>query len=223
MKANTLISAVRILASSLALAILSVLPVPALSQSPTSAAPAPQRMNIDFGENTTLQDAVNHLIGMFRQKNEHVNALLKGDGGAVSVPVMSLQQVTFEQGMRAVALACEPPVEVDGAGPNVLVVRVLNRDEQKALHSKLRAFNVTEFLRREGVGNAAAQLEVLETAVAAGVKARRQVTQVDDPILEAHLEGGLLFAQGDATTLEVVTEVVQALCPSSVVAHPTKP
>lgn len=223
MKANTYLSTVRNLGFSLALSILSVLPVPALSQSPTSDAPAPQRLNIDFGENTTLQDAVNHLIGMFRQQNVPVNALLKGDGGAVSVPVMSLQQVTFEQGVRAVALACDPPVEVDEAGPNVLVVRVLTHDEQKALHSKLRAFNVTEFLRREGAGNAASQLKVLEAAISAGIKARSRVTPVDDPILEAHLEGGLLFAQGNETTLEVVTEVVQALCPAAVAAHPTKP
>jgi hypothetical protein len=223
MKANTISSTVRNLAASTALTTLSVLPLPAMSQSPTSAAPAPQRMNLDFGENTTLQDAVNHLIGMFRQKNEPVNALLKGDGTSVSVPVMSLQQVTFEQGVRAVALACDPPAEVDVAGPNVLVVRVLTRDEMKARNTKMRAFNVGEFLRREGAGNAAAQLKVLEGAISAGIKARSHVTPVDDPVLEAHLEGGLLFAQGDATTLEVVAEVVQALCPTAAAAHPAKP
>lgn len=223
MKANTISSTVRNLAASAAFALLAAYPVPVMSQSSTSAAaPAPQRMNIDFGENTTLQDAVNHLIGMFRQKNDPVNALLKGDGASVSVPVMSLQQVTFEQGVRAVALACDPTAEVEEAGTNVLVVRVLTRDEVKARDTKMRAFNVAEFLRHEGAENAAAQLKVLEGAIAAGVKARRKITPVDDPVLEAHLEGGLLFAQGNATALEVVAEVVQALCPAAT-AHPAKP
>ena len=223
MKANTIPSTVRNLAASLALAVLAALPVPAMSQSSTSAPPVPQRMNIDLGENTTLQDAVNHLLGMFRQKNEPVNALVKGDASAVSVPVMSLQEVTFEQGVKAVALACDSPVEVTQAGPNVLVIHVLTREELQSQSTKLKAFNIADFLLREGKAKAAERLTRLQAAITAGITARRKTSPINDPVLEAHLEGGLLFAQGDATTLEVVTEVVQAVCPTSSASQPTKP
>jgi hypothetical protein len=194
-----------------------------MSQAKPTAVPERARLNIDFGDNTKLSDAVNHLLGMFRNQSEDVNVLVKGDGASVAVPPMSLQMVTFDQAIKAVCLACEPTVEANQAEPGVLVLRVLTNQEIRERNTKLRAFNVSDFLRRLGAGGPQAQLKVLEASIHAGIGARRRLVEVDDPILEAHIEGGLLFAQGDATSLEVVAEVVQALCPTSSPAHVTKP
>jgi hypothetical protein len=207
-------------------------PAPARTYGPTVGARQQTRLNIDFGENTTLKDAVENLKGRFRTAGEAVNILIRGPGGGdadagkIRVPVMSLQNVTFEQALQSIALATTPRLNVQ-ATDQLAVLQIPSAAEQK----KMIVFNISAYLgstdsqTKEQVERSKTRLEDLRRAVAKGVEiAGRLNPEMEAPGIEVEDRTGLLFVTGSGESLDVVSEIVHALCdPPGAPASQAKP
>jgi len=198
-------------------------PRPAFAQTKPEASPAaagaPVRLDFDFPSKKTepkgveqipLTAAVDLVLAEFRAAGLPVNAIFKnvesdypaGQGiSFVTIPPISLRQVTFEQAIQALAFAAKPAVTLQGDAKLVVI-------EREVVHPKLRVFNVSDFLLREGKELQNSRIKMLRNAITEGIS----LGQVPDPKLELDDNTGLLFATGSPEALEIVTEVARALC-----------
>lgn len=201
-------------------------PTPASAQDKPAAAASAPRLDIDLGENTSLADAAHHLAGRFRTAGQNVNLIVKGDGTKIPVPPISLQSVTFEQAVQAVALLVNPPLAVQGDAGMLVIYADASVLPGK---NKLRVFNVSSFLGQPGTKEAderfKQRLVGLNAAIEKGIViSRKSSTTLQQPDLELDQGTGLLFASGSPEALEIVTEVVAALCENrSAAASQAKP
>ncbi len=172
------------------------------------------RIDLDLGDGTTLLDAVQNILGRFRKAGQDVNIVLKLHGEEVKIPPLSLQRVTAEQAVQAVVLTANPPVKLQGDAE----LMVIFADAETAAKSKMRVFNVSAFLGKpngtaeehKAYQRKVALLNIaLEKGMALGAKLNPELQQAQ---FEVDQETGLLFATGSAGALEIVAEVLSALC-----------
>ncbi len=187
---------------------------------------APVRLDIDLGDNTTLTNAVALLLGRFRSAGENVNLILKNEVASHPVPPISLQQVTFEQAVKALELMVDNPPLLISGGDRMFVI-----DAAPGHLSKMRVFNVSAYLRPEEAHSDAElkhleeRIKTLRDAVQKGITfGMGHIRDLQAPNLEWAEGSGLLFATGQPEAVEIVGEVVRALCePAAAPAPKVKP
>jgi hypothetical protein len=200
-------------------------PGPAQAQSKPESTPsqadAPARLDLELPA-STLDRTAEDLQKQYRAVGQPANVLLKGGScSLITTPKISLQRVTFEQAIRTVALMASPAVTVQG-DPKALVI---DTEAYQPKLRKVRVFNVAAFLRAEDRRTDdekkrkveelryEERLHSLLSAVEKGIKISQQNTpQLEPPKLELEDSAGLLFASGEPAALEIVSEVVRALC-----------
>jgi hypothetical protein len=235
MKPNVLLRSVRILTAATLLSGLA--PETACAQKKTDPAPAavetPVRLDIELGDKTTVQEAVNAVLDGFRKKGQSVNVIIRGGAGALRLPPISLQRVTFDQAIQAVTLTVDPPLACEG-GENMFVIYTSSNDASRA---RMRAFNVSQFLRRPEIwpddekqramekDRYKERFDTLQVAIAKGIELGSKLNpNLEQPKVEFEERAGILFATGSPEALEIVAEVVRALCePCAKPAPPAKP
>jgi hypothetical protein len=191
----------------------------ATPEASTAMADAPVRLDIDLPskkiepqgfQSTPLKAAVDFLLAEFRAAGQPVNAICteaspgdKGGHGAMDakVPPISLRQVTFEQAIRAITTVAKPAVTLQGDAKLFVI-------ETEVKAAKLRVFNVSDFLLRDGRDRVNDRLKMLRSAITKGIS----LGQTSNPQLELDDESGLLFATGGPEALEIVAEVARAFC-----------
>jgi hypothetical protein len=199
-----------------------------------AAAETPVRLDFDMsGNKLTVQEAVDAIVKEFRKAGQTASAVVRGEAGALGLPPISLQRVTFPQAINALVLATDPPLVFEGE-ENLFVISANIGDRAPA---KVRAFNVSLFLRRPEnwpddpkqremeqhrlLERLDALLAVISKALALGAKVNPNFVK---PEVEIEDRAGILFATGSPQAVEIVAEVVRALCePYAKPAPPAKP
>jgi hypothetical protein len=204
---------------------------------PIVGAPAPaEPVRLDFdmsGNQLTVQEAADAIVKGFRKAGQTASVVVRGEAGALGLPSINLQRVTFPQAVEALVLATEPPLVFEG-GENLFVISANIGDRAPA---KVRAFNVSQFLRRpENWSDDEKQrrieenrhterFDALQAVIAKGLALGAKVNpNFVKPEVEIEDRVGILFATGSPQALEIVAEVVRALCePYAKPAPPAKP
>jgi hypothetical protein len=198
------------------------------------AAETPVRLDFDMSGNTlTVQEAADAIVKGFRKAGQTVSVVVRGDAGALGLPPINLQRVTFNQAITALLLATDPPLRSEG-DENMFSIYANSADSAPA---RMRAFNVSAFLRRpENWPDDPKQRAieenrfkeryvaldaVIQKALALGAKVNPHFVK---PEVEMEDRTGILFATGSPQALEIVAEVVRALCePYAKPAPPARP
>jgi hypothetical protein len=199
-----------------------------------TAAETSVRLDFDMnGNKLTVQEAVDAIVKEFRKAGQTASAVVRGEAGALGLPPINLQRVTLKQAINALVLATDPPLVFEGE-ENLFVISANTADRATA---KVRAFNVSAFLRRPEnwpddekqfqmereryKERLDALLTVIAKALTLGAKVNPNFVK---PEVEIEDRAGILFATGSPQAVEIVAEVVRALCePYAKPAPPAKP
>jgi len=196
------------------------------------------RLDIELGDKTTVQEALDMILGRFRKAGESVNVLARGKAGTVRLPPISLQRVTFAQAVNAVVFSADPPLVIAEEGEDMFALAISTMNDPKdSAQPKMRAFNVSQFLRRPEnwpddekkrrieEDRYKERFNTLQDAIAKGIELGSKLNpNLEQPKVEFEDRAGLLFASGSPEAVEIVAEVVRALCePYAKPAPPAKP
>jgi len=200
------------------------------------AAPAAAEVRLDFdlsGNKLTVQEAVDTIVKGFRKAGQTASVVVRGEAGALGLPPINLQRVTLQQAITALVFATDPPLVSEG-DEEMFIIYANTGDRAPA---RMRAFNVSPFLRRPEKWPDDPKQRAIEDdrfkeryvaldaaikrALALGAKVNPNFVK---PEVEMEDRAGILFATGSPQALEIVAEVVRALCePYAKPAPPAKP
>jgi len=176
--------------------------------------------NFDPGGKPTVQEAANVILSGFRKAGQPVNLIVRGGGGSFPVPPINLQHVTFKQAVEALVLTATPQLSYEGSG-NLFVIQTNPTADSQ---TKMKVFNVSLYLQRPIWPEDEKRRKIeeerykerfnsLQNAIQQGISISQKFnSKVKQPEIDFADASGLLFATGNPEALEIVGEVVRALC-----------
>jgi len=187
-----------------------------------AAAETPARLDFDLsGNKLTVQEAADAIVKGFRKAGQTASVVVRGDAGALGLPPINLQRVTIQQAITALVYATDPPLGIEGDE----VMFIIYANTADSAPARMRAFNVSAFLRRPEnwpddekqrrieENRFKERLDALQAVIAKALALGAKVNpHFVKPEVEMEDRTGILFATGSPQALEIVAEVVRALC-----------